>query len=538
MSLELLQVADAVAREKGINKESILAAMEESIQMAARRKYGMHLNVVATMDRISGDVTLKKVVEVVNLVMEPVNEEEYRLAQREHRPMEMRTACDKGGYPLKENSMQILLAEAQKRNPNIQVGEFLSEDLPPIAFGRIAAQAAKQVIFQKVREAERVKEYESFKDNNGELISGTVKRTDYAGLTLDLGTAEGFLPRDEMLPRESYRTGDRVRAYIYKVQSEPRGPQVFLSRTHPEFLKKLFEEEVPEIGNGVIEVMGVARDAGFRAKIAVKSYDHNLDPVGACVGMRGSRVQNITTELQGERIDIIQWKANPADYLVEALAPAEVSKIVLDEEEQRIDVIVPEDKLSIAIGRRGQNVRLASILTGWNIDIMSEVEEETRRQKEFEVVSKSFMEGLDVDETITHVLVNEGFSSINELLLVSVDEIAAIEGFNKDLAIEIQARAQKIIDEQVAELKKAKVEKELVDLHGLKLEMLMHVVRKGITTLDDFAELATDELLEILPEGVMTQHQAETLIMEARKHWFEDEDEDDAHLSDSTAKHA
>ncbi|MFT7433490.1 MAG: N utilization substance protein A [Alphaproteobacteria bacterium] len=526
MSLELLQVADAVAREKDIDKESILMAMEESIQMAARRKYGMHLNVVANMDRLSGDVALKKVVEVVNLVTEPINEEEYRLAQREQRPMEMRTACDKRGYPLTENSMQILLVEAQKRNPDVKLGDFLSEDLPPIAFGRIAAQAAKQVIFQKVREAERVKEYESFKENEGQIVSGTVKRTDYGGTTLDLGTAEGFIPRDELLPRESYRSGDRVRAYIYNVKSEVRGPQVFLSRTHPEFLKKLFEEEVPEIGNGVIEIMGVARDAGFRAKIAVKSYDANLDPVGACVGMRGSRVQNITTELQGERIDIIAWKANPADYLVESLAPAEVSKIVLDEDEQRIEVVVPEDKLSVAIGRRGQNVRLASILTGWNIDIMSEAEEEARRQKEFETVSKSFIEGLDVDETITHVLVNEGFTSINELLMVSIEEIAAIEGFNTDLAIEIQARAQKTIDAQVAELKKAKVEQELVDLHGLKIENLLHVVRKDIKTLDDFAELATDELLELLPEGAMTQHQAESLIMEARKHWFEDEDED------------
>ena len=534
MTLELLQVADAVAREKDIDKESIITAMEEAIQMAARRKFGMHLNIIANMDRIDGGITLRKALEVVNLVMEPVSPEEYRLAQREQRPMEMRPACDSKGYPLKENGMQILLAEAKKNNPNIEVGEFIMEDLPPMDFGRIAAQAAKQVIFQKVRDAERGKEFEAFKENEGKLVTGTVKRNDHSGTTVEVNGVEAFLPRDEMLPRESYRLGDRVRAYVFKVQREVRGPQIFLSRTHPEFLKKLFEEEVPEISTGVIEVMGVARDPGHRAKIAVKSFDHNLDPVGACVGIRGSRVQSITSELQGERIDIIEWKANPAEYLVESLAPAEVSKIVLDEEEQRIDVVVPEDKLSIAIGRRGQNVRLASILTGWNIDIMSEQEEEERRQKEFAVMSKTFMEGLDVDETITHVLVGEGFSSINDLLLVSVDEIAAIEGFNHDLAVEIQARAQKSVDAQMQELQDKKVEEALINLHGLKFEALMEVVRGGVTTLDDFAELATDELLEMLTDGMMTKHQAESLIMEARKHWFEDEESDNEEL-DATA---
>jgi N utilization substance protein A len=527
MTLELLQVADAVAREKDIDKESIITAMEEAIQMAARRKFGMHFNIIADMNRLDGNITLKKALEVVSLVMEPVSQEEYRLAQREQRPMEMRPACDSKGYPLKENGMQILLAEAQKQNPKIEVGELILEDLPPMDFGRIAAQAAKQVIFQKVRDAERAKEYEAFKENEGQLVTCTVKRTDYSGTTVEINGVEALLPRDETLPRESYRAGDRLRAYVYRVQREVRGPQVFISRSHPDFLKKLFEEEVPEISTGVIEVMGVARDPGHRAKIAVKSYDHNLDPVGACVGIRGTRVQSITNELQGERIDIIEWKASPAEYLVASLAPAEVSKIVLDEEEQRIDVVVPEDKLSIAIGRRGQNVRLASILTGWNIDIMSEQEEEERRQKEFSMVSKTFMEGLDVDETITHVLVGEGFSGVNDLLLVTVDELAAIEGFNQDLAIEIQARAQKLVDAQTKELKDKKVEKELIDLQGLKFEALMQVVNSGVTTLDDFAELATDELLDILSEGMVTKYQAETLIMEARKHWFEDEDEDD-----------
>lgn len=528
MTLEFLQVADAVAREKNIDKESVLSAMEFAIQTAARRKFGMYLNVEAKIDRISGDVSLKRLLEVVQIVMEPISEEEYRLAQREARDMEMRPASDGRGYPLVVNDIQIKLEEARKSHPTIEIGEFITEELPPMDFGRVAAQAAKQVIFQKVRDAERQKEFGEFQESAGQLVSGIVKRTDHNGITIDLGRAEAYLPREEMIPRETYRQNDRVRAYIYKVQREMRGPQIFLSRTHPEFLKKLFAEEVPEIDSGVIEVMGVARDAGFRSKLAVKSYDHNLDPVGACVGMRGSRVQAITAELQGERIDIIEWKANPAEYLVEALAPAEVTKVVLDEEEQRIEVVVPEDKLSVAIGRRGQNVRLASILTGWDIDIMTEQEEEDRRKKEFEASSKAFMEQLDVDETVTRLLIGEGFSSVNELLLVSVDELAEIEGFDADIAAELQNRANEAVKAQEKELKSLKIEEDLRTLEGLSPEILLMIAKKGIKTRDDLAELATDELLELLPEGQLKESQAEALIMKARQHWFDDEDEDEA----------
>lgn len=527
MALEFLQVADAVAREKDIDKESILAAMEQAIQTAARRKFGMHLNVQAVIDRVSGDVSLKRVVEVVEIVMEPVSDDEYRLAQREGRDMEMRPAADKGGYPLKENDIQIKLEEARKRNPDVKLGELLTEDLPPMDFGRVAAQAAKQVIFQKVRDAERQKEFGEFEESAGEIVSGVVKRTDHNGVTVDLGRAEAYLPREEMIPRENYRQNDRVRAYIYKVQREMRGPQIFLSRSHPEFLKKLFEEEVPEIASGVIEVMGVARDAGFRSKIAVKSFDHNLDPVGACVGIRGSRVQNITNELQGERIDIIQWKASPAEYLVEALTPAEVTKVVLDEEEQRIEVVVPEDKLSVAIGRRGQNVRLASILTGWDIDIMTEQEESERRAKEFEIASNAFMEQLDVDETVTRLLIGEGFSTVNELLLVPAEELAEIEGFDADIAAEIQRRAQDAVNAQQEELASLGIQEDLRNLAGLSQSVLILIARQGVKTLDDLADMATDELLEILPEGQLKEAQAEALIMEARKHWFEDEEDDE-----------
>ena len=524
MALEFLQVADAVAREKDISKDSVLVAMEQAIGTAARRKYGMHLNIDAQIDRISGDVVLKKLIDVVETVMEPVSKDEYRVAQREQRDMEMKPALDSKGKPLAVNDIHMTLKEAQKSNPQAALGDVIAEDLPPMDFGRVAAQAAKQVIFQKVRDAEREKEFGAFEHAAGQLVSGTVKRTDGRGVTVDLTGAEGFIPRDELINRETYRTNDRVRAYVYKVQREVRGPQIFLSRTHPEFLRKLYHEEVPEIGNGVIEIMSVARDPGHRAKIAVKSHDHNLDPVGACVGVRGSRVQNITAELQGERIDIIEWKANPAEFLVEAIAPAEVSKVVLDEEEQRIAVVVPEDKLSVAIGRRGQNVRLASILTGWDIDIMTEQEEEERRTKEQAIVSNAFMAALDVDETVTQLLIAEGFSSVGELLMVSKEELAAIDGFDESIAEELQRRSAEALDAQKQEIADLKVAQDLLSLEGLKQDVLLAVAREGIKTRDDFAELATDELMELVPEGLLKEYQAEALIMEARKHWFEEED--------------
>lgn len=525
MTLEFLQVAEAVAREKDVTKEEILEVMEAAIAMGARRKYGMDLNVEAKIDRESGDVILKKLIEAVETVMEPVSPDEMRIAAREGRDPAMKPATDAAtGKPLTSNNNQMVLAEAKKQNPKIALGEFLMEDLPPMDFGRIAAQAAKQVIFQKVRDAERMRQFEQFKEMEGSIISGIVKRADYHGVLLDLGGGEAFIPREELIQREQYRQGDRVRGYIYKVERQVRGPQIWVSRTHPQFIAKLFEEEVPEIASGLIQVMGAARDPGFRAKVAVKSFDHNMDPVGACVGMRGVRVQAVTAELQGERVDLIQYSDDPAQYLVRAMAPAEVSKVVLDEENNRIEVVVPEDKLSLAIGRRGQNVRLASMLTGWDIDVMSEQEESERRQQEFEAVSGHFVTALDVDETLSRLLISEGFSSADQLLQVGVDELAAIEGLDEAVAAELQNRAAAYVNKNADELKKLKVEQALIDLPGMRSDLLVAIAKQKIITLDDFADLATDELLDMIPKGSVKQNEAEAMIMEARKHWFADED--------------
>jgi N utilization substance protein A len=526
MAIEFLQVAEAVAREKDIDKNQVLEVMEQAIEMACRRKYGMHLNVKATIDRVDGSVTTTRIREVVEKVMEPISKDEVRTALREGRDPEMQPALDENRKALEENDIQLTLKAAQKIDKKLKLGDSVENDIPQFDFGRVAAQAAKQVIFQKVRDVERQKEFAEYDGRVGEIISGIVKRVDYNGIQVDLGGADAFLPREEIIPRESYRTNDRIRAYIYKVQNETRGPQVLISRTHPQFLVELFKEEVPEIGSGVIEIVGCAREAGARAKIAVKSYDHNLDPVGACVGIRGTRVKSITTELQGERIDIIEWQADPAMYLVQALAPAEVSKIVIDEQGNRIEVVVPEDKLSLAIGRRGQNVRLASILTGWDIDIMSEQEEAEKRVKEFEAISQEFIKRLDVDETLTKLLISEGFTTVDDLLMVPVEELGSIEGLDEAVATELQRRAQASVDEYTKEYTKLGVEKELLEMEGMNSNILMAIAKEGIKSLDDFGELSSDELLDILPEGTISHKQADAMIMEARKHWFDDEDSD------------
>jgi N utilization substance protein A len=524
MSLEFLQIAEAVSREKDIEKEQVLEVMEQAIQMAARRKYGMDLNIKAIIDRVSGDVTLKKLVEAVQIVTEPTSVEEVRAAHREGREPEMRPACDKRGYPLKQNASQMLLAEAQKINPDIKIGEFLTEDLPPIDFGRVAAQAAKQVIFQKVKDVERSKELEEYADSVGQVISGIVKKADYNGVIVDLGRTEAFLPREEMIARETYRQNDRVRAYIYKVQPAHRGPQVFVSRTHPQFLIELFREEVPEIANGTIEIINAARDPGFRAKIAVKSFDRNMDPVGACVGIRGVRVQAVTQELQGERIDIIEWSSDPAEFLVKAMQPAIVTKVVLDEDENRIEVVVPEDNLSLAIGRRGQNVRLASILTGWDIDVMTEAEESERRTREVELLTQNFIANLDVDEVLARLLISEGFQTVDDLLKVDAAELAQVEGLDEAIAGELQNRAQACLDAAAKKLQKLGMADELVNMQGMNADLLAVLGDNKIKTLDDLGDLATDELMEMLPAGMLTDKQVERLIMAARAHWFADEE--------------
>lgn len=496
-SRELLLVAETVAREKSIEKDQVLEAMEQAIQKAGRSKYGYEHDIRAKIDRKTGEITLIRCREIVEEIENPVT--------------------------------QITLADAQAIDPSLNMGDVLSELLPPIDFGRVAAQTAKQVIFQKVRDAERHRQYEEYKNRVGDIISGIVKRIEFGNVFIELGRAEALLRRDEMIPRENYRVGDRVRAYIFDVREEPRGAQIFVSRTHPDFMACLFTQEVPEIYDGVIEIKAIARDPGSRAKIAVTSADSSLDPVGACVGMRGSRVQAVVSELQGEKIDIIPWSGNPATFIVNALAPAEAAKVVVDEDSQRVDVVVAEEQLSLAIGRRGQNVRLASILTGWKIDILTEAQESDRRNEEVKLRSQLFVEALDVDEMIAHLLIGEGFTKVEEVAYIDLNELAAIEGFDQDLAAELQNRAKNYLDAQTRHLtkriKELKVAPDLKAFNGLDLDILVALGEKGIKTLDNLADLAGDELLEILPPGRLTEQRAQEIIMSARAHWFEAEED-------------
>ncbi|MBP7062573.1 transcription termination factor NusA [Ferrovibrio sp.] len=493
--IELLQVADAVAREKTIDRDVVLMAMEDAIQKAARARYGLENDIHADIDRKSGEIRLERHLQVVEKV--------------------------------ENDAIEIGLVEAQRRNPDAQVGDVIAEPLPPIDFGRIQAQTAKQVIVQKVREAERERQYDEYKDRIGEIVNGLVKRVEYGNVTIDLGRAEAIVRRDELLPRETFRQGDRARAYIYDVRREPRGPQIFLSRSHPQFMAKLFAQEVPEVYDGIIEIRAVARDPGSRAKIAVLSNDNSIDPVGACVGMRGSRVQAVVNELQGEKIDIIKWSPDPATFIVNALAPAEVAKVVLDEETNRVEVVVPTDQLSLAIGRRGQNVRLASQLTGYDIDILTEEEESERRQKEFRERSQLFIDALDVDEVIAQLLVTEGFAKVEELAYLPVEELMEIEGFDGDLAQELHDRALEYIErrnEEFEDKRKALgVTDEIAAIEGLTPPMLAALGEKGVKTLDDLADLAGDELQEIVGDGVLSNDDANAIIMAARQHWYADE---------------
>ncbi|HBR67890.1 MAG TPA: transcription termination/antitermination protein NusA [Rhodospirillaceae bacterium] len=497
--MELLQVADTVAREKNIDREVVIIAMEEAIQKAGRSKYGHEQDIRAKIDRKSGDITLKRYREVVanDVVIE--NE----VAQ------------------LTEN-------QAQRIKPGVAVGEFLVDDLPPLDFGRIAAQTAKQVIMQKVREAERARQYEEFKDRVGEIVNGIVKRVEYGNATIDIqGRAEAMLRRDEALPREHFNNNDRVRAIIYEVREETRGPQIFLSRTHPEFMAKLFTQEVPEIYDGVIQIKGVARDPGSRAKIAVASRDSSIDPVGACVGMRGSRVQAVVNELGGEKIDIVPWSDDVATFVVNALQPATVAKVVLDEVSKRMDVVVPDEQLSLAIGRRGQNVRLASILTGWDIDILTEAEESERRAQEFATRSALFKESMDVDDVIAHLLIAEGFSKVEEIAETPLDELNRIQGFEEALSQELQSRAKTWLDQKQKELKqqqdKLGIKDDLIVLEGLSPAQVLQLGEAGVKSRDDLADLAGDELVEMLGADKITMKAANELIMKARAHWFADE---------------
>jgi N utilization substance protein A len=494
--IELLQVADQVAREKNIDREEVVEAMEQAIQKAGRSKYGHEHDIRATIDRRTGEISLKRLREVAEVIENEIT--------------------------------QISLEDARYEKPDAQIGDFLVEDLPPIDFGRIPAQMAKQVIVQRVRDAERQRQYREYKDRVGEIANGIVKRVEYGNVTVELGRAEAILRRDETLPREHFKNGDRVRAYIYDVREEPRGPQIFLSRTHPQFMAKLFMQEVPEIYDGIITIKSVARDPGSRAKIGVVSKDSSIDPVGACVGMRGSRVQAVVGELQGEKIDIIPWSSDPATFVVNALAPAEVTKVVLDDMSHRIEVVVPDDQLSQAIGRRGQNVRLASMLTGWDIDILTEAEESERRTEETKTRSALFIEALDVDDVIAHLLVAEGFTSVEEIAYTEIEELAQIEGFDEDVAAELRDRALSYLEQRDAALHEQRVALGVTDevaaVDGLTPTMLVALGEKDVKTLDDLGDLATDELVEIVGADAMSSEDAERIIMAARAHWFADEE--------------
>jgi len=518
---ELLAIANAVAAEKMIDKAIVIEALEEAIQRAARARYGAENDIRAKLDTQTGDLRLWRVVEVVEDV------EDY--------------------------FKQVDLKQADKLQKGAVVGDFIVDPLPAVDLGRIDAQSAKQVIFQKVRDAERERQFEEFKDRTGEIITGVVKSVEFGHVVVDLGRAEGVIRRDQQIPREVVRGGDRVRALIMKVQRENRGPQILLSRAHPDFMKKLFAQEVPEIYDGVIEIKAAARDPGSRAKIGVISHDSSIDPVGACVGMKGSRVQAVVQEMQGEKIDIIPWSEDTATFIVNALQPATVSRVVIDEEEGRIEVVVPDDQLSLAIGRRGQNVRLASQLTGRGIDIMTEAESNEKRQKEFVERSEMFQQELDVDETLAQLLVAEGFSELEEVAYVDPSEIAAIEGFDEGLAEELQSRAQEALDRREEanrnERRELGVEDALAELPILTEAMLVVLGKAGIKTLDDLADLATDELIQKAREprrnersdremrrnrtedkaGVLamfglSEEQGNEIIMAARAHWFDDED--------------
>ena len=503
--LELLQIADAVAREKSIEKEIVIAAIEEAIQKAARARYGAEHDIRAVIDPKTGELALTRVVTVVD----------------DEEPIENTYAFQS-------------LADSLKSDKEAFVGKEYVETLPPFEFGRVQTQMARQVVTHKVREAERERQYDEFKDRSGEIVNGVVKRVEYGNVIVDLGRGEGVMRRDQSIPREIFNIGDRIRSYIYDVRRETKGPQIMLSRAHPGFMAKLFAQEVPEVYDGVIEIRAVARDPGSRAKMAVLSNDGSIDPVGACVGMRGSRVQAVVAELQGEKIDIISWSPDEATFIVNGLAPAEVSKVVLDEEDERVEVVVPDEQLSLAIGRRGQNVRLASQLTGWQIDIITEAQDSERRQREFSERTSLFQEALDVDEVIAQLLVTEGFATVEDVAYVEEHEIASIEGFDEETALELQTRAREWLDREAAELdakrKEFGVEDGVLEIEGVTLPIAVALGEAGVKTIEDLADLATDEIRggydsvngeRVRTTGVLEKFQlsiedAEMLILRAR----------------------
>lgn len=490
---ELIQMAELLAREKGIDKIDVLAAMEQGISKAGRSKYGPEYDIRTKIDPKTGAIQMARYVTVVETV-----EDEFA---------------------------EISLEEARHTNKEAQIGDEIIDVLPPMDFGRIAAQTAKQVITQKVREAERLQQYNEMKEKKGQIVNGIVKRVEGGNLILEVGHVEALLRRDELIPREMYRVGDRLRALVLDVRSEVKGPQVFLTRSHPQFLAALFTAEVPEIYDGIIEIKAVSRDPGSRAKIAVYSKDSSVDARGACIGMRGVRVQAIVSELQGEKIDVVIWSADPATFIVNALAPNDVLKIVIDEEAKNVEVVLSEEQLSLAIGRRGQNIRLVSQLTGWHIDMMTEAQEAEHRQAETKERVELFMNALDIDDMMAHLLIQEGFAKVEDIAYIALDELTSIDGFDEDLATELQNRAKAYLvakqDALTTELNTLGVSKEVQEIDGLTLDMLVLLGRAGIKTLDDFADLAGDELMDILGKDALDEETANAMIMKAREHWFE-----------------
>jgi len=517
--MELLALADALAREKAIEKEIVIQAIEEAIQKAARARYGAEHDITATIDVKTGELMLKRRVTVV--------EDDFDLTD------------------IETPDAYLRLSDAKRTDKQAVIGKVYEEVLPPFDFGRVQTQMARQVVTHKVREAERERQFEEFKDRVGEIVNGVAKRVEYGNVIVDLGRGEGVMRRDQSIPREVFNVGDRIRCYIYDVRPEAKGPQIMLSRAHGGFMAKLFAQEVPEVYDGVIEIRAVARDPGSRAKMAVVSNDSSIDPVGACVGMRGSRVQAVVAELQGEKIDIIPWSPDEAAFIVNALAPAEVSKVVMDEEEERVEVVVPDEQLSLAIGRRGQNVRLASQLTGWQIDIITEQQDSERRQQQFAERTQLFQEALDVDEVIAQLIVTEGFATVDEVAYVDPSEIASIEGFDEETAEEIQARARDFLEKEAAEYdgkrRELGVEDALLDVEGVTLPISVALGEGGVKTVEDLAGLVPDDIRGwfeskngervrepgILESFNLSAEDAEALIMRARvaMGWIEPEPE-------------
>mgnify|MGYP003571917893 FL=1 len=502
MNKEILLVVDVVSNEKDVAKHIIFEAIEAALASATRKKHGGEIDVRVEIDRETGDYVSFRRWEVVEEAGADTEEDE--------------------GF---QEESQILLQDARKQRPDIQPGDFIEEPMDSIAFGRIAAQTAKQVIVQKVREAERAKVVESYQDRIGDLVTGVVKRVDRGNMILDLGgNAEAIILREEMIPRESVRSGDRIRGYLYDVRAEPRGPQLFVSRTRPELLIELFKLEVPEVGEGLIKIIGAARDPGLRAKIAVRSMDPRIDPVGACVGMRGSRVQAVSNELNGERVDIILWNENPAQFVINAMSPAEVVSIVVDEDSESMTVAVSEENLSQAIGRGGQNVRLASELTGWELNVMNEEEVAARSEQEAQELTTTFMQQLDVDEEVAMILVQEGFSSLEEVAYVPITEMLEIEEFDPEIVDALRSRAKEVLLTQAIAKEEALPAggpaDDLLGMEGMDRELAYELASRGVTTMEDLAELSVDEMMEI--EG-MDEERAGALIMTARAPWFAEE---------------